>query len=91
MGSHSQLPEGQLLKSLSLGGKSQASQDVRGVSARKKWKSKAVLPLCVHTITKPLVGIFHVIISIGGASVQVSLLSGFSLVNRTRFAIFVQR
>lgn len=36
MGSHSQLPEGQLLKSLSLRGKRQASRDIRGVSARKK-------------------------------------------------------
>ena len=68
MGSRSQLPEGQFLKSLSLGGKRQASRDIRGVSAREK-KSKTVLPLCVQTISKPLVEIFHVTISIGGASV----------------------
>lgn len=41
----------------------------RSVSKEKK-KSKTVLPLCIQTISKPLVGISHVIISIGGASVS---------------------
>ena len=81
LGSDSQLPKGQFLKSLlSLGGKHQGSRDVRGLSARKKSKSKIVLPLCFQTISKRSVKIFHVIISIGGVSVpSVSLLSEFSL------------